>query len=99
MFFVLVSCSNGKANVSAKCFLSMRKNEPPHSPQVAVEVGKTVSGARCSCVAGASGYCHHVFGLLFYIAHYKQVRVKAFPDELLFCEEKKLRRRKFKTCL
>lgn len=82
MFFVLVSCSNGKANVSAKCFLSMRKNEPPHSLQVAVEVGKTVSGARCSCVAGASGYCHHVFGLLFYIAHYNQVRVKAFPDEL-----------------
>ena len=82
MFFVLVSCSNGKANVSAKCFLSMRKNEPPDSLQVAVEVGKTVSGARCSCVAGASGYCHHVFGLLFYIAHYKQVRVKAFPDEL-----------------
>lgn len=68
--------------MSAKCFRSMRKNEPPHSLQVAVNVGKTVSGARCSCIAGVSGYCHHVIGLLFSIAHCKRLGLKALPDEV-----------------
>ena len=58
--------------MSAKCFRSMRKNKPPHSLQVAVEVDKTVSGARYSCV----------ISLLFYIPHCKQLGLKAFPDEL-----------------
>ena len=68
--------------MSAKCFRSMKKNESPHSLEVTVSMDKAVSGARCSCVAGASGYCHHKIGLLFYVAHCKQLGLKALPDEL-----------------
>ena len=33
-------------------------------------------------VPGASGYCHHVVGLLFFLSHCKQLGLKALPDEL-----------------
>ena len=36
----------------------------------------------CSCVAGKGGYCHHVIGLFFYMAHCKQLGLKAIPDEV-----------------
>ena len=37
---------------------------------------------RCSCVAGAGGYCHHVIGLLYYLALVKLLRHHTLPDEL-----------------
>ena len=69
--------------MSGKCFRSMKKSEPPHSLEVKVKSGatKTIT-AKCSCVAGMSGYCHHVIGLLFYLAHCKQLGLKSLPDDL-----------------
>lgn len=61
----------------------MKKSEPPHS--IVVEVcqrTKNITNAKCSCVAGAGGFCHHVIGLLFYLAHCKQLGLKAIPDDL-----------------
>ncbi|CAH3106696.1 unnamed protein product [Pocillopora meandrina] len=46
---------------------------------------KTTDGSffrRCSCIAGAGGYCHHVIGLLYYLALLKQLRHRTLPNEL-----------------
>ena len=32
-------------------------------------------------VAGASGYCHHLIGLRFYMAHYKMFGLVSLPDD------------------
>ena len=68
--------------VSSKCFRSVRKSEPPHILEVS---SKTTDGSlfrRCSCIAGAGGYCHHVIGLLYYHALLKQLRHRTLPNEL-----------------
>jgi len=62
----------------------MRKSEPPHSLEVKVKLhglSKSISG-KCSCVAGAGGFCHHIIGLLFYLAHCKQLGLTSLPDDL-----------------
>ena len=33
-------------------------------------------------MAGAGGFCHHFIGLLFYLAHLKQLGFKSVPDDL-----------------
>ena len=60
----------------------MKKNESAHVLQVKVDTtSKSISG-KCSCVAGAGGFCHHVIGMLFYLAHCKQLGFKSLPDDL-----------------
>lgn len=44
-------------------------------------VGCSTSG-RCSSVAGVEGYCHHVVGLLYYMAPCKQRGLRSVPDAL-----------------
>ena len=60
----------------------MKKNEPRHTLSVQVGIEDKRISAKCSCVAGASGYCHHVVGLLFYMSHCKHLGLKSLPDEL-----------------
>lgn len=60
----------------------MKKNEPPHTLSVQIGIEDKRISAKCSCVAGASGYCHHVVGLLFYMSHCKHLGLKSLPDEL-----------------
>ena len=68
--------------MSARCHRSMKKSEPAHSLQlIIITENKKVSG-KCSCVAGAGGFCHHFIGLLFYLAHLKQLGFKSVPDDL-----------------
>lgn len=60
----------------------MKKSEPPHILNVQVGIADKSICGKCSCVAGASGYCHHVVGLLFYMSHCKHLGLKSLPDEL-----------------
>lgn len=60
----------------------MRKNEPPHILEIFVKLENKGITGKCSCVAGASGYCHHIIGLLFYMAHCKMFGLASLPDDL-----------------
>ena len=60
----------------------MKKSESPHTLEADVTIASTTIKGRCSCVAGAGGFCHHVIALLFYIAHCKQSGLMAIPDDL-----------------
>jgi len=60
----------------------MRKNETPHSLEATIKLADKSLAGRCSCVAGLSGYCNHVIGLLYYLAHCKQLGLKSLPDDL-----------------
>lgn len=80
--FFAVSCNEELINVSAKCYRSMRKNEPPHILQVSTKRSDASLAGQCSCVAGVGGYCHHVIGLLYYLALLRQLGHQTLPDEL-----------------
>ena len=70
--FLVVTYGATEAVVFARCHRSMKKSEPAHSLQlIIITENKKVPG-KCSCVAGA-GFCHHFIGLLFYLAHLKQL--------------------------
>ena len=60
----------------------MRKNEPPLSLKVCIGLADKSLSGKCSCVAGVSGYCHHVIGLFYYLAHCKQLGLGSLPDDL-----------------
>ena len=79
-FLVTYNCD--KALIGCKCYRSMRKSEPPHNLEVTIGLANSVMAGRCSCVAGIGGCCHHVVGLLYYIALLKQLGHKSIPDEL-----------------
>ena len=77
-----VSYEHGSANITAKCHRSMRKSELPRQlHQIVVVDSKAISG-ECVCVAGLGGYCNHVIGLLYYLAHCKQLAFLSLPDNL-----------------
>ncbi|KAG1655018.1 hypothetical protein GQR58_024744 [Nymphon striatum] len=72
-----------KVKVAEKCFRSMKKSEPPHILEIFITlVNKDVANGKCSCVAGASGFCHHLIGLLFSMAHCKMYGLTTIPDDL-----------------
>ena len=79
-----VTYGDSEAVVSARCYRSMKKNEAPHSVEVPmIGMQQTTASGKCSCVAGAGGInCHHVVGLLFYLAHCKQLGLNSLPDDL-----------------
>lgn len=77
-----VTYGDSEAVVSARCYRSMKKNEAPHSLKVIIGMQQTTVSGKCSCVAGAGGICHHVVGLLFYLAHCKQLGLNSLPDDL-----------------
>lgn len=79
---VKVSYEQGSANITAKCHRSMRKSELPHQLYVIVVVDSKAISGKCSCVAGLGGYCNHVVGLLYYLAHCKQLGFSSLPDDL-----------------
>ena len=60
----------------------MKKNETAHTLNESISLtSKSLSG-KCSCVAGIGGYCHHVIGLLYYLANCKQLGLSSLPDDL-----------------
>ena len=84
VFFLFLSVTYlpDKVKVAGKCFRSMRKNEPPHILEIFVKLENKGITGKCSCVAGESGYCHHIVDLLFYMAHCKMFGLTSLPDDL-----------------
>ena len=68
--------------ISARCYRSMKKSEPPHNLEARINLVDCSTSRRCSCVAGVEGYCHHVVGLLYYMAHCKRLGLRSIPDAL-----------------
>ena len=60
----------------------MQISEPPHILECFITLGNKAINGKCSCVAGASGYCHHLIGLLFYMAHCKMFGLVSLSDDL-----------------
>ena len=54
-----------------KCYHSYKKNEAPHTIQVAlcIKSGKVIQ-ANCTCAAGKVGYCNHTLALMFKICKF-----------------------------
>ena len=84
MFFLFLAGTYlpDKVKVAGKCFGSMRKNEPPHILEICVKLENKDITEKCTCVAGESGYCHHIVGLLFYMAHCKIFGLTSLPGDL-----------------
>ena len=82
-FFAVEHALNGVSIVKRKCFRSMKKSEPPHklTMKVTLRDNLCIEG-KCSCVAGVGGFCQHAVGLMFYLAHCKQLELKSLPDDL-----------------
>jgi len=52
------------------------------SLEIFVKLENKGNTGKCSCVSGASGYCHHIKGLLFYMAHCEMFGLASLPDDL-----------------
>ena len=77
-----MSYSQDIARLKGRCYRSMKKSEPPHTLEADITIASKTMKGRCSCIAGAGGFCHHVIALLFYIAHCNQSGLMAIPDDL-----------------
>jgi hypothetical protein len=65
--------------INARCFPSMRKNDPPHHLSLVFKsVPTTILKSDCSCKAG-SGQCSHILGLLYTLCHYQKLGLKTVP--------------------
>lgn len=71
-----VTCmkENNSVHIKCKCYRSQRKNEQPHSLSVKLNSNSgSVESGKCSCVAGITGFCNHIFALLYTIDHAKKI--------------------------
>ena len=108
MFYVIMIPANNAVKIASKCFRSKKKNEPPHSLEISSSMADGSLSGRCCCVAGSGGYCHHVIGLLYYLALLKQLGHRTLPNDLTCTSMKqrwsvprgkKLNQSKLKMCL
>ena len=70
---------DNEVHVKGKCYRSQRKSESPHNVLVLLSVTGNVVKAKCSCPAGANGYCNHTMGLLYLIDHVIKLKRPLFP--------------------
>lgn len=83
--------------VKGKCFRSLRKTEPPHNCALKLSyINGDVISALCSCIAGVSGHCNHIFALLYAIDHAKKLNLQEFPRHKT-CTEKPAEWKKSRT--
>ena len=76
---VLCKLEENEIHVKGKCFRSQKKNERPHNVTVILLTTGDVKRAKCSCPAGANGYCNHTMGLLYLIDHVIKLKAPEFP--------------------
>ena len=79
LFGVLCQLKNGKVHVKGKCYRSQRKSDRPHDVMVTLMLSGEVNNAKCSCKAGANGYCNHTMGLLYLVDHVIKLKAPTFP--------------------
>ncbi|KAK3719188.1 hypothetical protein QZH41_020415, partial [Actinostola sp. cb2023] len=61
----------------------MRKTENPHKLNIDISVNdRTITDSKCTCVAGLSGNCSHIVGLIYNLIHYQQQGLKEVPAAL-----------------
>ena len=46
---------------------------------VTLALSGEVNTAKCSCTAGANGYCNHTMGLLYLVDHVIKLEAPTFP--------------------
>ena len=63
------------------CRASMKKENRYVEVSLCRSTGAVLSG-RCTCPAGASGYCNHVMALLFELADYSLNLLQCLPEEV-----------------
>ena len=63
----------------SSCYHSFRKNDPPHSLKVALDlVTGEVRNASCTCVAGQVGFCNHILALLMKLCKFSLYSARMF---------------------
>ncbi|XP_023930658.1 uncharacterized protein LOC112041543 [Lingula anatina] len=61
----------------------MGKSDPPHGLTLTLScTDNKIVNSQCSYVAGMSGDCSHIYGLVHTLAHYQQYGLKEVPAEL-----------------
>ena len=82
--YVRFCCKDDLVWVQAHCYRSQKKNDPMHQLKLAISCNAPyhVVKAYCSCVAGCSGMCSHVVGLLKQLIHYVMMKLKSVSADL-----------------
>ena len=82
--YVRFCCKANQIWIKARCYRSQRKSDPMHYVNVSLSCDSPhyVTHAYCSCIAGKSGICSHVVGLLKQLIHYVMMKVKVVPADL-----------------
>ncbi|KAJ8306945.1 hypothetical protein KUTeg_015029 [Tegillarca granosa] len=71
-----------KKHVTARCWPSMRKNQPPHILFIEIEKPNgSITDGHCSCKAGMSGHCSHVIGLIKSLQGFKLLNFRSVPEQ------------------
>ena len=70
--------------IKAECYRSYQKSKDPHKVSCVLSESfpHNVVNASCSCVAGLSGSCNHVFALLHQTGDYSKAATKCVPTEV-----------------
>ena len=81
---VMFCVKDGVIWIKARCYHSQKKHDTMHEIIVAIanEYPNHVTKAACSCVAGKTGMCSHVIGVLKQIIHYVMMKLKSVPSDL-----------------
>jgi len=82
--YVMFSLRDEVVWIKARCYHSQKKHATMHDVKVSITTQPPcyVTQAFCSCVAGKSGMCSHVTGLLRQIVHYIIMKCKSVPEDL-----------------
>ena len=76
--YVRFCCKDDLVWVQACCYLCQKKNDPMHQLKFTI----SCNAPYCSCVAGCSGMCNHVVGLLKQLIYYVMMKLKSVPAYL-----------------
>lgn len=68
--------------VRCACYRSRKKNADPYTVNLTFTMACEVELAKCSCPAGASGYCNHLMAVLKTVVALQELGYKEPPDEL-----------------
>lgn len=61
--------TNDRCQIQAHCYRSLRRDETPQVTHIILRPDGEVDKAYCTCVAGKSGLCNHVFAVLYLVHH------------------------------
>ena len=82
--YIRFCCKDGIVWIQARCYRSQKKNDNMHQLKLAISCNAPyrVVKAYCSCVAGCSGICSHIVGLLKQLIHYVMMKLQSVPADL-----------------